>query len=199
MVDWIKKNKDWLMAVGGLGVFIIALSFLGFFFQGNSKKPAEVKEVQSVEKVQLTVGDKKENSTAKTPQTASFFLKPSPSEIMAKFTELDSHQLKAEAKKLPGLRVMWPTYFFSILNEEAGITTLLLDTTEDGFGVTIACNVSSSKYPKIQKLLRGDKLWVAGEITGVDTEGVGQILISTEHLRFAGDKNWPQDLNKEAQ
>ncbi len=199
MVDWIKKNKDWLSAIGGLSVFIVALSVLGVLFQGGDKKTEEVaEEIQVIEKVNLTIEPDTGEEPSSAPQTASFFLKPSPAELMGKFTEMDSHQFKAEAKKLPGLRIMWPTYFFSILHDEAGIATLLLDTTEDGFGVTISCNVNSADNPKIQQLQRGEKLWIAGEIVGVDTDGIGQIFITAEHVRFAGDENWPQALNEQA-
>lgn len=198
MVEWIKKNKDWLTAIAGVGSFIVVLSLMGILFQNNdSKKEEEKEEIQIVEKVDLTVDSESENETYEAPQTASFFLKPSAAELMEKFTEMDPHEFKTQAKKLPGLRIMWPTYYFSTLKDEADITTILLDTTEDGFGVTISCTINSSKYPKLQHLQRGDKLWVAGEILGVDTEGVGQIFIAAEHLRFAGDVNWPQKLNTE--
>ncbi len=193
MIDWIKKNKDLLTAVAGLLIFVLSLSLLGIFFKGDNGNPSEEATVtKKIKKVDLPLEQQSKDNTTSAPQTSSFFLKPSPAEIMSKFTEMDSHQLKVEAKKLPGLRVMWPTYFFSILKKEAGTAALLLDTTEDGFGVTIVCDVDISKYPQIQTIKRGEKLWIAGEIIGIDPEGVGQIFITTEQLRFAGDKNWPQ-------
>ncbi len=189
MVDWIKKNKDWLTAVLGLGVFILLLALFGLFFQGRTKQtPGEQVEKEKIEKIDLISENSSGDSSSPALQTTSFFLKPTPTELMENFREMEPYELKTEAKKLPGLRVMWPTYFFSILKEDPGIVTLLLDTTEDGFGVTIVCDINSSKYPQILKLKRGDKLWVAGEISGMDSEGVGQIFITPEHIKFKEDE-----------
>ncbi len=131
-----------------------------------------------------------EENQKQAPQTSSFFLKPSPTELLEKFSQLDAHQLKAEAKKLPGLRILWPTYFFSVTHQELGTATLLLDTLENGFGPTIVCTVNSSKFSQILTMEPGTKFWIAGEVVAIDPEGIGQIQINTEHLRFSERENW---------
>ncbi len=191
MKEWAKKNKDLLIAILGILTFIILLTLFGLFFKGGKKEQSNTPPPPNhVEKVDMTMEKFDEESQKPAPQTSSFFLKPSPTELLEKLSQLDSHQLKAEAKKLPGLRILWPTYFFSVTHQELGTATLLLDTLENGFGPTIVCTVNSSKFPQVLTMEPGTKFWVAGEVVAINPEGVGQIKINTEHLRFSEQGNW---------
>ena len=79
---------------------------------------------------------------------------------------------------------MWPAYFFSIKEVENNIAEVIFDATQDGFGALIQTRIDTSQYPEIRNLAKGTKIWLAGEISGVDPTGTGQFELSTEHVRF---------------
>ena len=89
--------------------------------------------------------------------------------------------------KFSYLRVLWPAFFFTLEQDEAGQTTLLLDVSEDGFGVQIQSEVDVGAFPQLLELTTGEKMWLGGEILAVDPNGTGTIYIKTEHISF-GDE-----------
>lgn len=103
---------------------------------------------------------------------------------MSLIKEAGDAELPASNQKYTGLRVMWPAYFFQILHQESNRATVLLDVAEDGFGVTIETEIDSLLFPEILVTERGTKIWIAGEIRGVDASGTGTIHMATEEVRF---------------
>ncbi len=93
---------------------------------------------------------------------------------------------------------MWPVYFFSIMSQEEKVVTVLLDVSEDGFGVEVQSEIDTAVYPEIIELKEGDKFWIAGEILAVDPAGTGTVFLKMEHLRFSEDGGISRKLQKEA-
>lgn len=187
-MDWIKKNKDWLITLAVFLFFAVLLSISSIFFKGNGKKDMPLPKIEEEARFELpsnpdaAAGDSTDG--LQQPQTTSFFLRPSPSELLGKLEGLDYQQFKKETKNLPGLRIMWPAYFFSIIEVKDQKASIMLDSSEDGFGVILVTEIDIIDYPEILKLEKGKKIWLAAEITGVDPTGTGQFFLSTEYVRF---------------
>ncbi len=198
MVDWIKKNKEIILGTIGAIGFLCILSLLGILFQGDSETEKERKDKINVEKkVEILTqhdssppGEGKAGET-KQLQSNTYFLEPSASELVKKIEDLDPVSLDQKTKEFPGLKVMWPLYFFSITEKKDGSHQLLLDVSEDGFGITVVCDVDVKKYPQIYDVKPGEVLWVAGEITGLIPEGTRQFHIKTTQIRFGGTADKP--------
>ncbi len=198
MVEWIKANKELILGSAGAIGFLIILALLGVLFQGgNDNAKDENEEIKVMEKVEIISQNKNANSGSdggegsKQPESNTYFLEPSASELVEKLENLDPVSLDEKTKEFPGLKVMWPLYFFSLTEKKDGSTQLLLDVSEDGFGITVVCDVDVNKYPQIYDVKEGDVLWIAGEITGLVPEGTRQFHIKTEQIRFGGTVEQP--------
>lgn len=200
MVTWFKKNKEIVLTLIGVAVFFGFLAFLGLYFQGNNTKKDSAKdeEIKIFKKVDINpqkneANEERENTdtSKKKPESNTFFLKPSAGELLDTLEGLTPVEIDEKTQDFPGLKVMWPLYFFQILGKEDLDPHMLLDVSEDGFGVSVLCDVDIVKYPQIETIEAGELLWIAGEIIGVDPEGTGQILIKTEQVRFGGTLDTP--------
>lgn len=200
MISWYKKNKELLLPLVGVAVFFGFLAFLGLYFQGSSAKKdaAKEEEIKIFKKVDITPQKNEANeeiadsdTSQNKPESNAFFLKPSAAEILDVMEGLTPVELDEKTHDFPGLKVMWPLYFFQIVGIEELDPKILLDVSEDGFGVSVLCDVDMAKYPQIENTEVGELLWIAGEIIGVDPEGTGQILIKTEQIRFGGTLDAP--------
>ena len=187
-MDWVKKNRDWLIIIGVFGVFGLLILFTGIFFSGGGKKQAEEPIIEERATIELpTSGQNSEGENindTELPQTTSFFLHPSPGELLEKLESLNYQEFRKETKELPGLRIMWPAYFFSIVKVEDEKAQVMLDASEDGFGVVLLTDIDIVQYPEILQKKQGEKIWLAAEITGVDPTGTGQFFLKTEYVRF---------------
>lgn len=186
-MEWFKKNRDWLLTLAVFSVFgLLGLVWSLFFREDPSEKHIEVVK----EKVVFTVPAEQQNSSTQSedngdkPQSSTFFLEPGPEELLKKLEGMNYQEFKEETAKLPGLKVMWPAFFFSIRKMENGVAEVLLDVSEDGFGALILTSIDTTTYPETLQLETGKKIWLAGEITGVDPSGTGQFVISTEYVKF---------------
>ena len=200
MITWFKKNKEWVLPLVGVAVFFGFLSFLGIYFQGSNMKKNAAKEegIKIFEKVDIIPHKNKQgeetspaDTSPKKIESNTFFLEPSAGEILEALEDLTPVELDEKTQDFPGLKVMWPLYFFQLVGKEDPEPHMLLDVSEDGFGVSVLCDVDIVKYPQIETTEAGELLWVAGEIIGVDPEGTGQILIKTEQVRFGGTLDTP--------
>lgn len=195
MKEWFQRNKDWLIT---LAVFS-SLAFMGFiwsmFFRDGQLEKHRIEEraVFTIPTEQR-INEKDSEREGTLSEKAPFFLHPGPEEILAKLENMNFQELSKQAEELPGLRVMWPAYFFSINKMENNMAEVIFDANEDGFGALIQTSVDTTVYPEILNLSRGTKIWLAGEIQGIDPTGTGQFAISTEHIRF--DDYAPPDLPK---
>ena len=197
MIDWVKRNKELLLPLVGAGLFLIVLGGLGVFFQGRGTgKDDKKEELTIVDRVEIAPENNKNNQSQRNgqdskPETQVFFVEPSASEILDKIEGLDPIALDEKAKEFPGLKIMWPLYFFKMEQLETGERLLFLDVAEDGCGISVVCDVDIKKYPQINEVQEGELLWIAGEIVGLDPEGTGQFQIKTEQIRFGGTKDKP--------
>ena len=61
---------------------------------------------------------------------------------------------------------------------------MVFDISAEGFGATIITEIDTVRYPEITALEPGRKVWLAGEIIGIDPTGTGTIHMVAEELRF---------------
>lgn len=186
----IREKRDIVIIVLIIGIVLLSI-MIGMKMQKNYgiRQRAEEEALRPPERVTLTPRQQSAQEEGGEQQPAQngggpYFLKPSPEEMLALIRELGQAQLPTENQKYTGFRVMWPCYFFQVLKQEGNRATVLLDVSEDGFGATIITDIDSSLFPEILLTERGKKVWLAGEIIGVDATGTGTIHIVSEEIRF---------------
>ncbi|MEE4240700.1 MAG: hypothetical protein V2I36_04495 [Desulfopila sp.] len=193
-MEWLKKNRDWLITLAVFLCFALALLLYNVFFrdkEGSSPAPLEIREKVTFDRSGGKDSPAGEISdTPNAAESASFFLQPGPEELFGKLENLSRQEFKEETQKLPGLKVMWPAYFFSLQHKNDKTAEIVLDSSEDGFGIILVSEIDIQRYPEILDLQRGEKIWLAAEITGVDPTGTGQFFLTTEFVRF-GDYQPP--------
>jgi len=186
-VNWLKKNKDWLITLAVFLLFAFILLFYNIFLKDRSQEKIEVQSEEHLT-FELPAGEgsqaNKTQQSGKPSATTSFLLSPSPSELFEKLENLSRLEFKQHTRELPGLKIMWPAYFFSVRSVEDQKAEILLDASESGFGVTLVTTIDTTRYPEILTLERGKKIWLAAEITGVNPQGTGQFRLDTEYVRF---------------
>lgn len=186
LTAWIKNNKVIMTVVGGLLLFTLLIS-VGLALRKEDGAIHAVPEPVG-EPVMVNIVIEAENSGEKTEQRStkiiSFFLKPSPAEMREQINALAAADLPVTPEKYDGLRVLWPVYVFSARKQENGSVTTILDGSEDGFGLSVVSLIDSTRYPEILKVQRGRKVWIAGEITGVDPSGTGTVTMRMESVSF---------------
>ncbi len=196
MIDLFRKNKDWLIPLVGILFLLFSLIFLGIYFQKkNNDSSAHEKELIYVAESTEIVSQKgKENKKQVYPGVAAsnvFFLKPDAEEIIDYISSLSPVEVDEEIGRLPGLRVMWPLYFFRVVDTKEENVQVLFDVSEDGFGVMVSTEIDVAKYPELKQMKEKDVIWIAGEIIGVVPGGTGKIVLRTEQARFGGDAEHP--------
>jgi hypothetical protein len=134
--------------------------------------------------------------TETTAPTTSYFLKPSPDELLEQFASMENLNGDVIDAKFSNLSVLWPAYFFTLWKTEDGRKSLLLDVSENGFGVVIESEVDLLLYPQLQELASGKKIWIGGQILAVDPAGTGTIYLKTEQLRIGPEAPFPATLQK---
>lgn len=187
LISFIKKYNERATIIG-LGLGLVFFVGCGLYLQKrNSHEKEKPPPVEPI-KIELLVEDKETSDDAKgsAAKTSTFFLEPSPAALLEQLADMENLQEDVAQAKLKHLRVLWSVYFFSIESIEEGLG-LLLDISEDGFGAEVRGTVNSDDYPQLQELLPGDKLWVAGEIVGVDPSGTGTVYLNIEVLDFSED------------
>lgn len=186
IVDFLKKHSERATVIG-LGLGLVVFVGMGIYLQKSSKEKVKVTEKVPV-KVELKVKAQSDSESrqGKGKKTNSFFLRPTPSELLDQLAEMENLQEDVAQKKLQYLRVLWPVFFFSLEQLESK-ETILLDISEDGFGVAVRGDVKSAEYPELKEIEVGDKIWVAGEIAAVDPSGTGTVYLNIELLDFTED------------
>lgn len=187
IMSWLDEKRDMILV--GMIVFVVLVSVVwGMKMrQDYTVQQRLEEEALKPKKVRLRQPENAENSSqesGKAVSSKSFFLKPSPDEVLSLIQEMGEGELPTVNQKYTGLRVMWPAYFFQVVGSQAGKASVLLDVSADGFGVMIKTDIDTTKFPDILQIERGKKVWVAGEISGVDSKGTGTIFMITEEVRF---------------
>lgn len=188
MLDFLKKHKERATLIGVGFAFLLFVGG-GIYLQDKNMQEIEPVTEASPKTVKLKVSPQTEgqkNTKSPAPTTA-FFLRPSADELLAELAAMENLNKDVVNSKFSYLRVLWPAFFFTLEQDEAGQTTLLLDVSEDGFGVQIQSEVDVGAFPQLLELTTGEKMWLGGEILAVDPNGTGTIYIKTEHISF-GDE-----------
>jgi len=187
ILKFLKKHQDRATVVG-LGIGLVVFVGMGIYLQKSNSKEKETPEKKPPVKVELQVKSEPDSAGKQRPgkKTSSFFLRPTPGELLEQLASMANLQESVAQEKLQYLRVLWPVYFFSLEALESG-ETIVLDISEDGFGVVVRGNIVSSGYPQVAELKVGQKIWVAGEIAAVDPSGTGTVYLNIELLDFSSD------------
>lgn len=184
---FLKKHQERATIVG-LGLGLVIFVGMGIYLQKSNSKEKEIPPKKDPVKVELQVKDQSTTSGKQggPKKTSSFFLRPSPAELLDQLASMENLQESVAQEKLQYLRVLWLVYYFSLEPIEGG-ETIVLDISEDGFGVVVRGNIKSVDYPQLAELKPGSKIWVAGEIAGVDPSGTGTVYLNIELLDFSED------------
>lgn len=195
----VKKHKEWVALIGVIFAFFLFIA-IGSYLNKMAKKEKELPPQAPLQKVELKNDlQKNEKVLEEPPATApvtSYFLKPSPEELLQQLASMSHLTDAATQEKLAQLPVLWPVYFFAVRKSEDGKETLLLDVSEDGFGVVIESEVDATLYPQLQTLTRGEKLWIGGRIQAVDGGGTGTIYLKTEQIRYGAEAPFTESSQK---
>lgn len=183
----LKRNRRRAFLLG-IGVVCLLLFSAGLYLQKKDKGAEE--QVAVPESVGLMVGQKNNDAEEGRSeiQQEKFFLRPLPDELLQRSISLENFKENAADAKFTGMRVLWPVYYFANQDLGQGKTNLLLDVSEDGFGILIESEVELSVYPAIATLQEGQKIWIGGEILAVDPSGTGTIHLKAEHLHFSEEQ-----------
>jgi hypothetical protein len=195
--EFIKKHKERVSLVG------VALAFLlfiggGIYLQKSNKREKEPPAAFTLISIELKPTQKQKGQRASEPKAAkvSYFLKPSAEELLAQLTSMENLNEDVINAKFSHLPVLWQAYFFALQETEDGLTRILLDVSEDGFGVVLESEVDPGSYPQLRELISGEKIWIGGEILAVDRTGTGTIYLKTDQLMFGGEAPFPQTLQE---
>ncbi len=182
----LKQHRQKVM-LAAVGLIFVLLAGGGVLFQKQNRAQQEAQLPTAPKTVELALSEKKEEGGPPEPstQTTAFHLQPSPDELLQQLASLENLNEDVIAAKFSGLRVLWPVYFFNLEETEGGKATILLDVSEDGFGMVIESEVDTSVYPQLRGLQIGKKIWIGGEILAVDQSGTGTVYLKTEHLTFS--------------
>lgn len=187
LVNFLKKHNERATIVG-LGLGLIVFVGAGIYLQKKNRLEKEIPLVKQPTKIELELKSSKVTGKSKytTKKTSSFYLRPSPAELLEQLSSMENLQESVAQSKFQHLRVLWSVYYFTVESVE-GVESLLMDVSEDGFGVEVRGNVISADYPQLNGLNVGDKIWVAGEIEAVDPSGTGTVYLKIELLDFTVD------------
>ncbi len=195
--EFLKKYRERVILTGvGLAFLIFVGSGIYLQKKNNKEKESFVESVPKTVELKKAVPESRDGQARSSQKSSSYFLKPSPDELLEQLASMEGLNENVSNAKFSGLRVMWPVYFFSIIGQEKKTATVLLDVSEDGFGVEVQTEIDAAVYPEIIELKEGDKFWIAGEILAVDPAGTGTVFLKMEHLRFSEDGGISRQLQK---
>lgn len=187
-MEWIKKNREVVITLAVFSLFGLLLLIWTIFFRTDdshrNNKEADQKPTYTVPREQQTQSSSKNNGKQQKTEIKSYLLRPTPGELLDKLEGLTYQEFSEQTAKLPGLKVMWPAYFFSVVEVKNNQADVMLDVSEDGFGALILAHIPTDRFPRVLTLERRDKVWLAGEIIGVDPSGTGQFEIKVDQVRF---------------
>jgi len=197
MLNWLTTHKRWLIPTGLASILIFMFFSVTLHLQHRRQ---QVQEEAMAVKVAADIAERAAQKTQKTADSPPadlppemipekeiplYVRQPSPSEVTGRIEGTDSYGRKAEEDKLKALQIVWPLYFFSIMKRDQETARVMLDASENGFGVIVVTDISLKKYPGILSSRPGDRIWLAGRISAIDTQATGQIGLVTDYLGFA--------------
>lgn len=184
MIEFIIKYKEKVALVSVVLAFIFFIAGGIYLQKKNKQEKILIQEsplVVDLKTAQKEIGKK---STKINGTNTSYFIRPSPEELLEQLASMENLNEDVVEEKYSQLPVLWPGYFFAVQQRENNRTILLLDVSEDGFGVVLESEVDLALYPQLRELERGQKIWIGGKILAVDSSGTGTIYLETEEIRF---------------
>lgn len=185
MIEILKKHKERVALFGVVFVFFVSIG-IGIYLQKNqTRHRATISEDVSITvRKKVTQGNHEQNSSSATQPNTSYFLKPSPEELLEQLASMENLNSEVINAKFIQLPVLWPGYYFTLKEEQPGKASLILDVSEDGFGVVLESEVNVNSYPQLRELSEGDRVWIGGKILAVDPAGTGRVFLAMETLSF---------------
>lgn len=196
-IEFIKIHKDRVSLIG-LGLAFLFFIGGGIYLQKDNTKEEEPLAVVASVSIELKSiqKEKGQGASESTGEQTSYFLKPSPAELLDQLASMENLNDAVIDAKFSHLPVLWPAYFFALQKTEDGGTRMLLDVSEDGFGVVLESEVDPVAFPQLQDLAGGEKIWIGGEILAVDRAGTGTIYLKTDQLRFSDEAPFSPNLQE---
>ncbi len=188
VIKILQKHRERISLIG-VGLAFLVFIGGGLYLQKNHKRekePAIVARQMSVE-LKTPQKDQGKEGTQSSAPTVTYFLTPSPDELLEQLASMENLNEDVVNEKFSNLSVLWPVYFFTLRPAENGRKRLLLDVSENGFGVVIESEIDPLLYPQLEEMENGKKIWIGGQILAVDPAGTGTIYLKTEQLSI-GDK-----------
>lgn len=180
--QFLIKHKE-RVALAAMGLVFILFVIGGIYLQRTGREEKVSPSDEQPQRIELKVPEGDVADGSQNPENASYFLKPSPRELLDQLTSMENLNEDVVEKKYKGFRVLWPLYFFNITENDGGkLHTALFDVSEDGFGTLVQSIVDVKKYPELQEMVQGTEMWVGGEIIAVDLSGTGTIYLQLEQL-----------------
>ena len=199
MIELLKKHKE-RAALVGIGIAFLIFISGGIYLQKNKREiePLPAAAAMRVElKTEPQQRQESQSPTKSVAATTSYFLKPSPEELLEQLAAMGNLNAGVVDEKIAKMPVLWPAYFFALQTGEDGRMQLVLDVSEDGFGVVLESAVDLGLYPQLLELARGEKIWIGGKILAVDPAGTGTVYLETEQLRIGGEPPFLQSNPQE--
>jgi hypothetical protein len=106
---------------------------------------------------------------------------PTPNEIMKRKSQLPLLKQGDFLNGHIGMRVKWPLELWSISGRTAGACALAFDYADEAGETCVVCEVQMR--PIVETLLKGQRAWIEGEISGTDHGGTA-IQVKPEKLEF---------------
>ncbi|MBW1636343.1 MAG: hypothetical protein JRC87_00790 [Deltaproteobacteria bacterium] len=184
MSTFVKKYQNVIIFIILVAFFFFMIG-IGIYLQKRSSRPVAFRSGLSAVNIRETPSRKSSlKSREGNYDSTTFFLEPSPEQLMVQISKLDFIDERIATKKFSGLKVMWPLYFFNFQEKKGNTVTARFDAVENGFGLMVTCSMDADKFPLMADVKSGDKIWVAGEIIAVDPAGTGMIYMTTDHIRL---------------
>ena len=175
--------------LAGLGIAFVIFIGGGMYLQKSNHQEKDIAPV--VKRMELPQGQqekKPQQTTASDASTAAasttYYLQPSPDELLEQLASMENLKADVVDEKMAQLPVLWPAYFFTIEQSDTARKSIVLDVSENGFGVLIESEVDPGLYPQLRELKAGQKVWLGGKILAVDPAGTGRIYLSCEQFRI---------------
>lgn len=192
MLETFKKYKE-RFALAGTGMAFVLFIVGGIYLKNTNRQEKASPSVP--ERVELPHDQQKKNQQ-ETASTASalttYYLKPSPDELLQQLASMENLKADVIDEKIAQLPVLWPAYFFTIEQSDTGQKSIVLDVSENGFGVVIESEIDSALYPELLELKVGEKVWLGGKIMAVDPTGTGRIYLTCEQFRIGDEGSFVQ-------
>ena len=195
MPKQVVKQKELMILVSALLAFVILISLTTFYYRSDKKDETTEEEEPITAEATISSGEQTESSEDQ-PESEMigsevFFTTPTAADILTEIRNADPYAEQPEFSELPPVKVMWSGYYFSDQQpvEIDDEIIIQLDVDESGFGVILVCTIQKADYPEVLALTDAQQLWVAGQITEIETEGTGTVHIAVEYIRFEETPN----------